>query len=201
MKKSYQSLEDNSTNNMKQVIYRNLTSKILYLGFILLFTFSTSLTAQDGDPVKGKSLFNTNCASCHKLDKVMTGPALRNVEVRLADEQGLDREWLNAWIRNSAAMIKAGDAYAVKIYKEYKQVAMTAFPQLSDQDIDQILSRIQLYQLILVKLLHGPELQIMFLLRQVDGGDTSGGISNNVISGGTGTCVVRLCNYNGFSFW
>ena len=140
MKKSYQSLEDNSTNNMKQVIYRNLTSKILHLGFILLLTFSTSLYAQDGDPANGKSLFNTNCAACHKLDKPMTGPALRNVETRLSEEQGLDRAWLNAWIRNSAAVIKSGDAYANKIFNEYNQTAMTAFPTLSDQDISDILA-------------------------------------------------------------
>ena len=125
---------------MKQVIYRNLTSKILHLGFILLLTFSTSLYAQDGDPANGKSLFNTNCAACHKLDKPMTGPALRNVEARLSEEQGLDRAWLNAWIRNSAAVIKSGDAYANKIFNEYNQTAMTAFPTLSDQDISDILA-------------------------------------------------------------
>ena len=125
---------------MKQVIYRNLTSKILHLGFILLLTFSTSLYAQDGDPANGKSLFNTNCAACHKLDKPMTGPALRNVETRLSEEQGLDRAWLNAWIRNSAAVIKSGDAYANKIFNEYNQTAMTAFPTLSDQDISDILA-------------------------------------------------------------
>lgn len=125
---------------MKQVIYRNLTSKIFSLGFILLLTFSTSLTAQEGDPANGKSLFNTNCAACHKLDKPMTGPALRNVEARLAEEEGLDREWLNAWIRNSSALIKSGDAYANKVYNEWNNVAMTAFPTLSDQDISDILA-------------------------------------------------------------
>lgn len=140
MKKSYQSLEDNSTNNMKQVIHRKLTSKILYLGFIILLTLSTSLHAQEGDPIKGKALFNTNCAACHKLDKKMTGPALRNIEQRLADEQGLDRAWLTDWIHNSAGMVKAGDAYAVKIFNEYNGTAMTAFPQLSDQDISDILA-------------------------------------------------------------
>ena len=138
MKKSYQSLEDNSTNNMKQVKYRNLTSKTLLLGLVLLLTFST-VFAQDGDPVKGKSLFNTNCAACHSLDKKLTGPALRGVEARL-DEQGLDREWINAWIRNSAAVVKSGDSYANKIYTEYNGAAMTAMPQLSDQDISDILS-------------------------------------------------------------
>ena len=125
---------------MKQVIYRKLTSKIFYLGFVLLLTFSTSILAQEGDPVAGKGLFNSQCASCHKLDKKMTGPALRNVEARLAEEEGLDRAWLYAWIRNSAGMIKSGDAYANKIYKEYNGTAMTAFPQLSDADIDNILA-------------------------------------------------------------
>ncbi len=83
MKKSYQSLEDNPNYNMKQVIYRSLTSKMYSLCLVLLLTFSTSLTAQEGDPANGKSLFNSNCAACHKLDKPMTGPALRNVEARL----------------------------------------------------------------------------------------------------------------------
>lgn len=140
MKKSYQSLEDNSTNNMKQVKYLNLTIKSVLLGFVFLLTFSTPLFAQDGDPVKGKSLFNTNCAACHTLDKKLTGPALRGVEARLADEQGLDREWISAWIRNSAAVVKSGDAYANKIYAEYNGAAMTAMPQLSDQDISDILA-------------------------------------------------------------
>ncbi|WP_299127500.1 c-type cytochrome [uncultured Winogradskyella sp.] len=125
---------------MKQVIYRNLTSKILYLGFILLFTFSTSLIAQEGDAANGKSLFNANCAACHKLDRDMTGPMLRNVEARLAEEEGLDRAWINAWIKNSAGLIKSGDTYANKVYNEWNQTAMTAFPQLSDQDISDILA-------------------------------------------------------------
>jgi mono/diheme cytochrome c family protein len=140
MKKSYQSLEDNSTNNMQQVILRKLSSTILRLGFIVLLTFSTSLQAQEGDPGKGKTLFNANCAACHKLDAKMTGPALRNVEARLAETEGLDRTWLNTWIRNSAGMVKSGDAYANKIYKEYNGTAMTAFPQLSDQDISDVLA-------------------------------------------------------------
>ncbi len=140
MKKPYQSLEANFTNNMKQVIHRRLSSNILRLSLIILIAFSSTLSAQEGDPAAGKALFNTNCASCHKLDKKMTGPALRNVEARLAEEQGLDREWLYAWIKNSAGMIKSGDAYANKIYNEYDKTAMTAFPQLSNTDIDNILA-------------------------------------------------------------
>ncbi|HMC00634.1 MAG TPA: c-type cytochrome [Flavobacteriaceae bacterium] len=140
MKKPYQSLEVNLTNNMKQVIHRKLSQSLLRFNLIILLAFSTSLFAQEGDPVKGKSLFNANCAACHQLDKKMTGPALRNVEQRLADDEGLDREWISAWIRNSAGVIKSGDAYANKIYNEFSGAAMTPMPQLSDQDISDILA-------------------------------------------------------------
>jgi len=140
MKKSYQSLEVNLTNNMIQVIYRKLTTNVLRFGFVILLTFTTSLSAQDGDPVKGKSLFNANCAACHTLDKKMTGPALRNVEQRLADDEGLDREWIYAWVKNSAGVVKSGDSYGNKIYNEYSGAAMTAMPQLSNEDIDNILA-------------------------------------------------------------
>ncbi len=182
MKKSYQSLEDNSTNNMKQVIYRNLTSKILHLGFILLLTFSTSLTAQEGDPVNGKALYNANCAACHKMDKKMTGPALRNVEARLAEEEGLDREWLNKWIRNSASLVKSGDAYANKIYKEYNGTAMTAFPQLSDQDISDVLAYTAAPK---------PEAPAP-VAGAVTQAQTSGGVSNNLILGALAVLFALL---------
>lgn len=125
---------------MKKVFCRNLTTSLLHVGFVFILMFANTVNAQEGDPAKGKSLYNTNCAACHKLDAKMTGPALRNVEARLAEEEGLDREWLNSWIRNSASLIKSGDTYANKIWNEYNQTAMTAFPQLSDQDISDILA-------------------------------------------------------------
>lgn len=131
---------------MKKVIYRNKISKVLGIGLVVFQLVSTSLSAQEaesassGDPTKGKALFNQNCAACHALDRKMTGPALANVETRLADDEGLDREWLNAWIKNSPGLIKSGDAYANKIYAEYNQAAMTPFPTLSDEDIDHILA-------------------------------------------------------------
>ncbi|MCK5400260.1 MAG: c-type cytochrome [Flavobacteriaceae bacterium] len=125
---------------MQQVTNRNLTTRFLFLGLFFLITIPASLFAQDEDLVKGKALFNTNCAACHSLDKKLTGPALRGVEAKLSDEQGLDRDWIYAWIRNSSAVIKSGDAYAVKIYAEYNNAAMTPLPQLSDEDINNILA-------------------------------------------------------------
>ena len=108
--------------------------------FPILFLITTNTFTQEGDITAGKQLFNTNCASCHKLDRKMTGPALRNVEARLAEDEGLDREWLYKWIRNSSSLIKSGDDYANRIYEEYNKAAMTAYPQLTNSDIDNILA-------------------------------------------------------------
>ncbi|QIJ89237.1 Molybdopterin oxidoreductase subunit, predicted [Mesoflavibacter sp. HG96] len=184
MKKSYQSQEVNSIYNMKQVIHRKLGNNFLRLSLIFLLTFSTSLFAQSGDPVAGKSLFNANCAACHKLDKKMTGPALRNVEERLAESEGLDREWLYAWIKNSPALIKSGDAYANKIYNEYGGAAMTPFPQLSNADIDNILAYTATEATPPPPPVPGTEGQA---------GQTSGsGISNEIILGALGLLFALL---------
>src|SRR5690606_3372468 len=48
--------------------------------------------------------------------------------------------WLHSWIKNSMAMVKAGDEHAVRIYNEYNQAMMTPFPTLSERDIDDILA-------------------------------------------------------------
>ncbi|MBU2950496.1 c-type cytochrome [Tamlana agarivorans] len=125
---------------MRKVIHRKLSRNFLRLSLIVLLAFTSSLSAQEGDAAKGKSLFNANCAACHQLDKKMTGPALRHVETRLSEDEGLDRDWIHAWIRNSSGVIKSGDSYANKVYNEYGGAAMTAFPQLSDEDLNNILA-------------------------------------------------------------
>jgi cytochrome c2 len=94
---------------MKKVGNHNSISRIYSFGLALMLTFSLSTFAQEasataapatampatpakadaapaatsgGDAVKGKELFNSNCAACHNLDKKMTGPALRGVSGR-----------------------------------------------------------------------------------------------------------------------
>ena len=107
-------------------------SKVFTVLFI--FSFSLNISAQEIDIAKGKSLFNANCASCHKLNKKLVGPALKGVSAKY------EKDWLYSWIKNSAALIKSGDDQAVAIYEEYNKVAMNAFPQLSNEDIDNILA-------------------------------------------------------------
>jgi mono/diheme cytochrome c family protein len=106
--------------------------KSVVLAFAIMMSFTVN--AQDADPIAGKKLFNANCAACHKLNKKAVGPALKGVSAKY------DKEWLYSWIKNSSAMIKSGDAQAVAIWEEYNKTAMTAFPLLSNADVDNILA-------------------------------------------------------------
>jgi mono/diheme cytochrome c family protein len=129
---------------MKKVNFIHLRSKLPLLLLVFLLTFSTTIYSQDaaaegnaaagGDVAAGESLFKANCAACHKLDKKAVGPALRGVG------ELFDRDWLYKWIRNSQALIASGDAQAVKLFEENNKAIMTAFPALSDADIDNILA-------------------------------------------------------------
>jgi mono/diheme cytochrome c family protein len=111
--------------------------KSFFLPLLILASFFTvqGVSAQDDAAVQaGKKLFNANCAACHKLNKRAVGPALKGVSSKY------DKEWLYSWINNSTAMVKSGDAQAVAIYEEYNGSVMTSFPQLSTEDIDNILA-------------------------------------------------------------
>jgi mono/diheme cytochrome c family protein len=143
---------------MKKVGNHNSIPRKLYLSLALMLTLSLTSFAQDavpaapaavatpaaatatpaatqgGDPVKGKELFNTNCAACHKLDAKATGPALRGVGAKY------DKAWIYKWVHNSGDLIKSGDAAAVKVFEANNKVPMTPFPQLAEADIDNIIA-------------------------------------------------------------
>lgn len=97
-------------------------------------TTAAPAVAQGGDPVKGKEIFNTNCAACHKLDAKATGPALRGVGAKY------DKAWIYKWVHNSGDLIKSGDAAAVKVFEANNKIPMTPFPQLSEADIDNVIA-------------------------------------------------------------
>ena len=97
-------------------------------------TAAAPAASSGGDAAKGKELFNANCAACHKLDAKSTGPALRGVSGKH------DMAWIYKWVHNSSDLIKSGDAAAVKLFEENNKIPMTAFPQLSEGDIDNIIA-------------------------------------------------------------
>ncbi len=185
---------------MKKVGNHNSISRIYSFGLAVMLTFSLSTFAQTAvapvvkadatavkadaaapatggaDAVKGKELFNSNCAACHNLDRKMTGPALRGVTGRHK------KDWFYGWVKNSSALIKSGNADAVKLWEENKPSVMTSFPQLSNADIDNILA-------------YTDEVQVAAPTpATVPGAKTSdeGGISNAVILGALSLVMLML---------
>lgn len=136
-------MDNNITDRMEKVSYRNLPSQLslVLLAFVLAFSVSNSsfaattvLPTQAIDTAQGEALFKANCASCHQLYKKRTGPALFGVGDKY------EREWLYKWIRNSQDLVKAGDAQAVKIFEEYNGSVMTPNEGLTNEDIDNIVA-------------------------------------------------------------
>ncbi|WP_281297438.1 c-type cytochrome [Flavobacterium limnophilum] len=184
---------------MKKMGNHNSITRKLYLSLALMLALSLSSFAQDaapaatpapaeataapaattgGDAVKGKEIFNTNCAACHKLDAKATGPALRGVGAKY------DKAWLYKWIHNSGDLIKSGDAQAVKVFEANNKVPMTAFPQLSEADIDNIIAYTMEEKAAAAAPAAGEKLP---------GADVNeGGISNNVILGALSLIMAIL---------
>jgi len=100
---------------------------------MMLVLFSGNISAQDG-----AKLFKQNCAVCHAshTDQKLTGPGLKGVFDRVPPG-----DWMKKWILNNEKMIKAGDAYANKIFGENGKAAMTVFEgQIDDKGVDAIIA-------------------------------------------------------------
>jgi mono/diheme cytochrome c family protein len=104
----------------------------LLTSVVFLFGFSLSVSAQD-QYAAGEKVFKANCASCHKVNKDMTGPALQGAKARW-DGKGD----IYAWIKNSQAYLKTGNEYANNLYEQWNQSIMTPMA-LTDEDIDNVL--------------------------------------------------------------
>lgn len=112
-----------------------------FKGFLLLLAFLLLQTVTAGAQPDGKALFQANCAACHNPIKDATGPALKGVSARVPN-----KEWLYKWVKNSAAVISSGDKYANEIYAKWNKTAMTAFPALSNEEIDAIVKYVDEYE-------------------------------------------------------
>ncbi len=114
--------------SLSRIAKTSFLSAVLLMGLSLV----NPASAQDG-----KTVFNTNCASCHAVNKKLTGPALAGVEDRWSD-----RKKIHAWVHNPAGFAKT-DAYAANLMKEYSPTVMTGFPNLSEKEIDAVLDYIK----------------------------------------------------------
>ena len=126
--------------------------KILFslLLTVLLFAGSTAFAQEENQDLEraqeGKKVFNTNCRSCHAMERTLTGPALDGTFERIMSAKGLDEastyEWLQKWIHNAPAVIQAGDPYAVALYNEYGTI-MNAFPTLTEEEVGDVITYIR----------------------------------------------------------
>ncbi|MFZ1703706.1 MAG: c-type cytochrome [Saprospiraceae bacterium] len=116
------------------MIYKHLKFNFI-LAIISLFAF-TQLSAEVSADA-GKELFKSYCAACHAKDmrSSATGPALGGSQSRWSDDVAL-----YAWIRNSQALIASGHPRAVEMWNQYKPTVMTAFPNLTDDEIGSMLA-------------------------------------------------------------
>lgn len=82
--------------------------------------------------------FKQNCASCHTIGGGrLVGPDLKDVTKRQ------QREWLVRFIRDPQAVIGSGDAYAVKLLAEHRNVAMPPVAGMTDKRAGQLLDLIE----------------------------------------------------------
>ena len=111
--------------SVKQILF--LVSSLLFIGG---GTYAQSAT-------EGAALYKQKCTSCHAINRVVIGPALKDVDQRHTED------WLIPWIQNSQKMIASGDAKAVALANQYKPNVMTAFPELTADNVKSILAYIK----------------------------------------------------------
>ena len=116
----------------RPIVKRTLLSALL----IVVLSFGNRIAAQDG-----KALFDLNCATCHKVDKDLTGPALKGIEDRVKD-----KKLLHEWIKNNQKVLATGNPYFTKLYDDWKKTPMNVFPTITDAEIDAILKYIREYK-------------------------------------------------------
>lgn len=89
-------------------------------------------------PIRGKELFIAKCGSCHIIGVNSTGPPLCDFELR---EPWNERENVYQWIHNPREFMKK-NTYALELKETYSGTIMTAFPDLTNEEIDEIINYI-----------------------------------------------------------
>ncbi len=82
----------------------------------------------------GEKLYSLNCEGCHANDmkENSTGPALGGITSKR------NKEWLYDFTRNSQKMIEQGDRLALDIDTKWKNATMNDFPELTDEQLDDL---------------------------------------------------------------
>jgi predicted CXXCH cytochrome family protein len=115
------------------LFFRSVTKSLILISFLSAAAVN-SASAQDA--AAGAAIFKQKCTACHGIEKAVVGPALKGIDTKY------DEAFLLKWIKNAPAFIASGDAQAVKA-SEYSPAMMSAFPELSDDDIKNIIAYVK----------------------------------------------------------
>lgn len=115
------------------LFFRSVTKSLILFSCLSIAAVSA---AHAQDVAAGAAIYKQKCTACHAIGKVVIGPDLKGVDTRH------DEAWLIKWIKNAPAMIASGDPAAKKL-EAFSPAAMSAFPELTDDDIKNVLAYIK----------------------------------------------------------
>lgn len=104
-----------------------MKAKLIIL--ISLVLAITGKVAAEPPIEEGKSIFMSRCASCHNVNKIMTGPALAGVDQRRS------MEWIIKFVQSSQTLVKSGDKDATALFEKFNRVPMPDHSDLTDAQI------------------------------------------------------------------
>jgi cytochrome c551/c552 len=104
---------------------------------LILITFTSSFVYANPPVEEGKTIFQSRCASCHNVNKTLTGPALAGVHDRHSTD------WIISFVRSSQSMVNSGDQEAVALFEKFNKIPMPDHSDLTDENIKSILEYIK----------------------------------------------------------
>lgn len=119
------------------------------LGLLLIIGCNTKSSLPFGQDIStdteqianGKSLFEQNCSSCHNFSQKTIGPNLSGLTTQI------EADWIKSFIKNPQQLLDNGDHRTKILLNEYK-VLMPAFPSLSEEEIEALLSYMHSFGLV-----------------------------------------------------
>lgn len=108
--------------------------KVALFAFVLL---SAAAAMAEPPADEGKTIFTTRCASCHNVNKVLTGPALSGLDQRRTIE------WIVQFVKSSQTLVKKGDTAAVALFEKFNRIPMPDHPDLTEAHIRSIVDYIK----------------------------------------------------------
>ncbi len=135
-------MKDNffSTNQKRNLVgMKHVYLPLFYVGILFYscspskIDYGTEISTDASFILKGKTLFEQNCSTCHNFNEDAIGPNLSGLT------RQIESQWIRNFIKNPAVVIEAKDVRALELLAKYTS-QMPGFPALADQDIDALLS-------------------------------------------------------------